>query len=491
MRFSLFRFAFLSVLFVGLAFVASPASAQFGGFGGGMGGGGFGGMGGGGFGGGGFGGMGGGGFGGGMMAGMAGVHVDAKGELTRATSDPTGALTRKAFDAAKIKARDEARSPMRKVSLTRLEKTIERLKAERKDVTPDINCLAGLTRIEYVFLMPETNDIVIAGPAEPFFFDPHGEARGIDSGRPTLYLHDLVVALRAFPPSGRAAGVIGCSIDPTAEGLARMQEFVNAVARSGQPPNAAFIVNGIREAMGKQNVSVTGVSPNTHFAHVLVAADYRMKLIGIGEERPPVKIPSYVSLVKSGRSSNALVRWYFTPNYEAVRVSEDGMAMQLEGDGVKLVGADEVVLADGSRLDSKKGDAASQRFCQAFTNMYPELAAAEPVYAQLRNLIDLSIAAAFIQDQDFYGKADWHMTTFGDERAFPVEVFAAPQQVDTVVTAVVKGSRLMTPTGGGVNIQPRMALQRENLLEDENDYVQTKRSEIDLKNLPADRWWWD
>ena len=31
-----------------------------------------------------------------------------------------------------------------------------------------------------------------------------------------------------------------------------------------------------------------------------------------------------------------------------------------------------------------------------------------PVYAQLRNLIDLSVAAAFIQQQEFCGKAEWN-----------------------------------------------------------------------------------
>ena len=33
---------------------------------------------------------------------------------------------------------------------------------------------------------------------------------------------------------------------------------------------------------------------NTHFAQVMIEADYRMKLIGIGLERPPVKLASYV-----------------------------------------------------------------------------------------------------------------------------------------------------------------------------------------------------
>jgi len=55
----------------------------------------------------------------------------------------------------------------------------------------------------------------------------------------------------------------------------------------------------------------------THFAAVLVEADYRMKLIGIGLERPPVRLVSYVDRASPSQiSRNALVRWFFTPDYE-------------------------------------------------------------------------------------------------------------------------------------------------------------------------------
>ena len=82
----------------------------------------------------------------------------------------------------------------------------------------------------------------------------------------------------------------------------------------------------------------------------------------------------------------------------------------------------------------------------------------EPVYAQLRNLIDMAIAAAFIQKHDYYGRASWKMEVFGSEEKFPVETYPEPRQVDTAVNVVWKGSTLMTPIGGGVNIQPLEAL---------------------------------
>ncbi len=102
--------------------------------------------------------------------------------------------------------------------------------------------------------------------------------------------------------------------------------------------------------MGMQNISVNGVSPKTHFAQVMVEADYRMKLIGIGLEKPPIKLVTYVDRATASEfNSNALQRWFFVPDYECVRVSNDNLAMELVGDGVKLVGENELVSASGQR----------------------------------------------------------------------------------------------------------------------------------------------
>ena len=106
------------------------------------------------------------------------------------------------------------------------------------------------------------------------------------------------------------------------------------------------------------------------------------------------------------------------------------MAMELVGEGVKLVGADELVAADGNRQQSSHTNAASKAFTDTFTKLYPKIAAAAPVYAQLRNLIDLSVAAAFIQQHDFRGKVDWNMELHrGREAGVPVETVNAPTQV--------------------------------------------------------------
>jgi hypothetical protein len=485
-------------LILALSVPAAQALAQFGMFGGGgmMGGGMFGGMMGGGMMGGMFGGMMGGMMGGGMMGGgmmggaggAAGIEINPDGVLKDVSRDPTGRLTRDRYLAAKKDTETYSRSDFRKVSLNRLEAAIKKRIEKKEPITADMAYLAGLTRVQYVMFLPESNDIILAGPAEPAFMDADGEVRGIDTMRPCIHLQDVVAAMRAYPPGGKYTYSIGCSIDPTAEGLERMQRYIASIGR--RPPSPKIIVEGLKSAMGKQNITVRGVSPKTHFAQTLVAADYRMKLISIGLERPPVKLASYVDLSRGG-SSSAMARFYFTPNYETVIMADDHLAIELVGEGVQLVGADEVVTASGERLAAESGDAASKRFTAGFTEKYPELAEKVPIYAHLRNLVDITVACAYLQKEDLYGRGGHAFDLFMDEEKFHIETYPEPKQVDTVVTAVWKGSKLMTPLGGGVHVEPRQALEQKNLLPDEQGKVAERRNALSADSLTDDRWWWD
>ena len=429
-----------------------------------------------------------------VFAQAAGVAVDAEGVVRlKATADQSGRLSKEQQAAARAGLNIQAakRSPMRCISLKHLEQAI---REKNGALTDEMRYLAGLLRVHYLFFYPDSGDIVIAGPAEGWTTDPAGRVVGISSGRPVIRLDDLCVALRAFPPGGSPTKLIGCSIDPTQEGLSAMQRFLKSIGSNADPRDpqrTQFIVEGLQSNLGLQNVTVNGVSAKTHFAVVMVEADYRMKLIGIGLERPPVKLVSWVERANAGQiSRNALARWFFTPDYQCVRTSGDGTAMELVGDGVKVVGEDEMVATSGQRTIVGHRNDASQKFVQAFTKVYAELADKSPVYAELRNLIDLSVMAAYIQQHDFYGKADWKMDVLGDENVIVTQTDNAPKQVASAVNAIWKGHQLLTPIGGGVEINPLMALAPEKTLEDKDSKVSQARDKVKI-NLAKGRWWWD
>ncbi|MDZ4847834.1 MAG: DUF1598 domain-containing protein [Pirellulaceae bacterium] len=259
-------------------------------------------------------------------------------------------------------------------------------------------------------------------------------------------------------------------------------------------PNADVrsIARGMKDSLGLQTVSIQGIPVTTRFAQTLVEADYRMKLIGIGLEVPAIPLQSWVARANpNSGSASSMQRWYFTADYSGVKVSPDLSVLKLEGQGVKLVGEDERVDRAGNRSKSTKGaDPASKAFTRDFTEKFEKLANVTPVYYDMRNLFDISVCAAFIQEQDFYGLATWDLGCLGDEKRLQVEIASPALQVETAVNAIWRGSRLMTPIGGGVHISARKIASGESTEQDSK--LSDAQSQASAPaSLGAQQWWWD
>jgi hypothetical protein len=425
-----------------------------------------------------------------------GISVDAEGVVSRvAVGDQTGVLRAQRIRAAHAQIPRELGQPsnMRKISLARLESALQQRVDAGQEPTDTMKQLAGLLRIEYVFVYPDRKDIVLAGPAEGWFVDAVGRPIGITSGRPVVELRDLAVALRAFPPNSRVRPFIGCTIDPSRKGLENLQEFQKTIPRT-IPQNrrqqaAMQIGEGIQKALGNANVRVFGVSPKAHFAQVMIEADYRMKLIGIGLEPPPVRMTTFMGTLRNANEAT-LQRWWFTPNYECLSVDPDGLALQLVGQGVQLQGEDMAVLPGGTlAMKPLPTSKPSQLYTTAFTAKYPEIAAASPVYAQLRNLIDGLVTAAAMRELDLYGKAGWQPTWILNEKNLPTETEENPRHVPAAVNVEWKGNRLLAPAGGGISILPHQALEKDNL-QPANPKLESTRKQI-ASPADAETWWWD
>ena len=101
------------------------------------------------------------------------------------------------------------------------------------------------------------------------------------------------------------------------------------------------------------------------------------------------------------------------------------------------------------------------------------------------------VAAAYIQQQDYYRESGFDLGVFGDENAFPVETLAAPETVETAINAIWKGQRLLTPIGGGVEVRAKEALSSDNVQKDTDGALAETQKGITLNNLAAGQWWWD
>lgn len=419
-----------------------------------------------------------------------GIKIDAQGVVTLAiANESSGVLDKKRREAAAKKSLspDIARSsPQRLISLVRLEQKIDECLKEGKAIPDEVFFLAGLQRIDNIFVFPEDKDLVIAGPADGFTPDAVGRMIGIESGRPTMRLDDLVVALRTVIKSR----VLGCSIDPVPERLANLQKFVE----SGGPASVAVVESRFQQMddiLGMQDVRIDGVPTDSHFGLSLLEADYRMKRISIGLENPGVKgLKSHLSMIGAG--GNTLQRWWFVPLYDAIHRSEDGLAFQFSGQRVQLMAQEEMSDARGYHTAAPTTRHSTQAFAKQFTDKYPELAEKSPIFAELQSLIDLSVFAALVQKERLAERAGWKMTTLLDEQRFGHPVFNVPKKIASLVNYRRAGSKIVGLVGGGVTIHPQHVLDKAASTSSSGQRLDSIRTSAgSAKRSETHPWWWD
>ena len=121
---------------------------------------------------------------------------------------------------------------------------------------------------------------------------------------------------------------------------------------------------------------------------------------------------------------------------------------------------------------------------------FEKIADEVPVYASLRNLIDMMIVAAYLQKENVYAKTNWTPDFFVDEEKFQTENLNEIQFAETAVNTIRHSGGLTSyPTGGGVHIEPQIALDVDHLKYDEKGSVEEKREKSE--NANSAQWWWD
>ena len=114
-----------------------------------------------------------------------GVYVDARGVLKPLLKEESAGTWPPCAQASGPRGGgDDARrsSTLRMVSLTRLEKQVQLLLAAGRQPSEDMQVLAGLQRIQYVFVYPESGDLVLAGPAGDWKPGPENSLVSAETG---------------------------------------------------------------------------------------------------------------------------------------------------------------------------------------------------------------------------------------------------------------------------------------------------------------------
>lgn len=290
-------------------------------------------------------------------------------------------------------------------------------------------------------------------------------------------------ALRA----ARSAGAgISCSIDPTEEGLVRLQRLLTSRGLS----NDEQTVRRMEEAVGPQEITVTGVTVDGHFSRVMVAADLVMKRLAMGFEKSPVAdMPSYLEMLPANarrrRSTVQSPRWWLSVNYDAMLASPDGLAWQLRGPGLKALTAAGNISATGRLVNGHTENPLAERWAQSMTKNYPQVATSLPVLAELRNCMDLAVIAALITKEGLLATAGCDLPLLNDARRIRGFQYHVPKSVASQASVVRVRRGWIVSVSGGVDINCWSVLNRTE--------SSSKLSPVRMAASSADfeRWWWD
>jgi hypothetical protein len=420
---------------------------------------------------------------------VGGIVIQNDGVVQNATVDQRLALATLLRKEIQQPAAEANRAvEIRKISLKALEAACQKALTENSGKLPDeIKYLGGLLRVQYVFVFPEEQDIVLAGPAEGWKVDDAGNVVGATTGRPVVQLDDLIVALRTV--NNAREGGISCSINPTQEGMQKLNAVLERQKQSRQPPNIPLLEQAMKQAFGPQTVSLTGLPGNSRFARILVAADYRMKRLAMNLDPAPLPgFPSYVELLKTGaKDPQVNPRWWLACNYEPVAKSADNLAWELRGQGVKCLTEDDALAPDGSVRQTGKASPTAQKWADMMTDRFDELMAKEPIFGELRNLMDLCIVAALIDQQGLAAQANCPLTLLTNNTSdvlMPVH-WNAPTTVPPQCSFLKTRAGWVVTASGGVRIESfRMASSVET-----NDAIKQVRDGVGKP--AANSWWWN
>lgn len=375
---------------------------------------------------------------------IGGVEVNAAGVLSEVTERMAQETRQKVLDSlATVSSDARQATSLRAISLNALEAALDAAATKGVELTDEIRFMAGIQRIEYVIVQPEQNDILIVGPGEGWTVDAAGNVVGETTGRPVIRFEDFIVALRTADAANRDYG-ISVSIDPTPEGQQRLRQLYR---RNGFSPD---MKESIEEALGPQNISLTGMPTDSRMAQILVAADYRMKRMAMGFEQAAVEgIPSVLELAQErGKGFKQDPRFWLQCNYESVKRSEDGKVWQISGSGAKAL--TETATASGGKA---KDHPVAVEWAKNMTDRFADLANADPVFAELQNVMDMAVVAAIIRKHDLLTTASLSIpTVVGQNDHVALPKWSVPETVSSQCSFVRINNSWMVTASGGVQV---------------------------------------
>jgi len=257
-----------------------------------------------------------------------------------------------------------------------------------------------------------------------------------------------------------------------------------------------------------QTVNVWGIPFYTHFAQVMVKADYDMKRLVDGSD--VLDIPGFSSLtditleearhdIMAGKPltvSISMNRFWFAPGKNLYLENND--VVTIKECQVKLMTEKQYFDRFGEKQATGKSDPHADSFAEAFTAYFAKIARQRSINLELENLFRFVALAKILRYRQAFRTADFSPAYFLDqyetepaavERQLPGRSVVRHHQLKEEIEGGTRTHQLWFPSCGGVGIE--IQLSNINFLSDASGILYKLRTAV-LGDRPAlDAIYWD
>jgi hypothetical protein len=296
----------------------------------------------------------------------------------------------------------------------------------------DVLNMYGLQRIEGYITDRENNDILIF-------------AKEVENW-PSTTLSDFIESLRnavdsTTPPK--------CSLDPTVDGLNALNEYWDTVDKD------KFDTEYAAQQLGKQTCFISGVSPKSHFASVMLDADYHMKKVSQGV----VKLDSVKSALDYVDESNyseasGMSRFWFKLDDKYPYYEESENLLRISKLPIQVLTQTTGIDENGQIVDVPGNNPIFNNFALDFSSHFKKSSQVVECYAGLDNIYHLQAITDALQKKELISNYDTIFQYF--RQSFTIKPIDYPEGLDGIVSFkklnFLDGSWLTLIISGGVEL---------------------------------------
>ena len=147
---------------------------------------------------------------------------------------------------------------------------------------------------------------------------------------------------------------------------------------------------------------------------------------------------------------------------------------------------EDFVADDGSVQHTGKANPLAQAWADLMTAKYDELSAAEIVFGQLRNLMDLCVIAALIERKQLRARADCQLSLLTrSDSALMTDSWNPAKEIATQCSFIKKGRNYIITASGGVEISSWRVIEKTRT------DAGTARQRQQATPPATTSWWWN